>query len=215
MNTCFRCGATIASDTAFCPECGAPQIRVAIKTDAPDSSVSPQPQHSSEPPLVAFSPDKLQWPLFWRAAWLLILLTGIATAVFMPVALLLVLPLSVAAALRIYSRRHLAALRPGQGATMGAGFGGTSFLIGILPHILYFSTHTAEFRDLLSKGMHDALARTPDPQAQKALESILSSNQSILALTIMVLIFMLLIYVVVGSVAGATTIAVSRQKPRL
>jgi hypothetical protein len=215
MNTCFRCGATIASDTAFCPECGAPQIRVAIKTEPSDTGVSPQQAPSPEPLPVSLVPENLQWSQFLRGAWLLILLTGIATAVFMPVGLLLFLPGSVVAALRIYSRRHFAALRPGQGAALGAGFACSAFLLGMLPHILYFSSRPGEFRDLLTKGMHDALARTPDPQAQKALQNILSSNESILALTILVLLFVLLIYVVVGSVAGASAVALSRPKPRL
>jgi hypothetical protein len=116
---------------------------------------------------------------------------------------------------RIYARRYFGLLRTGQGAALGAGFGAVAFVLGTLPAIIYYSGHTGEYRAMLSKGMQDALARNPDPQVQKTLQAMLSSNESVLALTILVLLFMLVIWIIVGSVAGASTVALSKQKPRL
>ncbi len=215
MNTCFRCGATIASDTVFCPECGAPQIRVAVKIEPADAPAVADHAHGLAPLPPALLPDKLNWTQFFRASWLLILLSGIASMVYLPVGLLLFLPGSIVAAIRIYSRRHPAWLRAGQGATLGAAFGFFAFLVATIPPTVYFSAHPGEFHTMLTQQMHEALARTPDPQAQKTLEGILSNNDSLLAFSILVVLFAMVIFLIVGSVAGASTVALSKQKPHL
>lgn len=214
MNTCFRCGASIASDTAFCPECGAPQIRVAIKTEPADAPVAAEQAHAPEPLPPGLVPGKLHWGQFLRSSWLLLLLTAIGTAVFMPVGLFLLLPGSVVAALRTYGRQQYLPLRAGQGAALGAGFGLASFLLGIVPHVLYFSTHPGAFQEMMNKAMHDAILRAPDPQTQKTLTSILSSHEATLAVALLGLLITLLIYTIVGSVAGASTVALTRDKSR-
>ena len=215
MNTCFRCGAAIASDTVFCPECGAPQIRVALKTEPADAPAFADHTHDPEPLPPSLLPDKLNWSQFFRASWLLILLTGIASMVYLPVGMLLFLPGSIVAAVRIYSRRHAGFLRAGQGATLGAAFGFLAFLLATIPPTFYFSAHPVEFRTMLTQQMHEALARRPDPQVQKTLEGIMSSNESLIAFSVLVVLFAMVIFLIVGSIAGASTVALSREKPRL
>src|SRR5574340_280392 len=69
---CHKCGARVEDGVAFCPQCGAPQIRVSalehtsepLPSEAPGASALAQPaapQAGPQPSAVPAGPATLQW----------------------------------------------------------------------------------------------------------------------------------------------------------
>src|ERR1041385_7562161 len=114
---CYRCGSQMGEQTPFCPSCGAPQIRVSVRTAVPDthepdSLNTPPPPLDSAPPqlpggpvgLVPFRP--VLWKKFFRIVFPMAVLVGASTAAMLPVGLLIFLPASVVLAIHLYRRRQ-------------------------------------------------------------------------------------------------------------
>src|SRR5512146_3268581 len=70
--SCHQCGTAVEEGTAFCPQCGAPQIRVASAQQAPASPpLPPGTPETAQPPAepVALEPGTAEAVLPPRIEW--------------------------------------------------------------------------------------------------------------------------------------------------
>lgn len=211
---CHRCGRAIDESAIFCPACQAPQIRVPTPLGAeeplatrPSVSLPEQRYESAAIPATG----QIQWKKFLSTAWPLGIIAGLITGFLPPVGVLLLLPLSVVIAIRMYRRQHFGALRPGQGARLGVAMGLISFC-GFAPVFASLITFNASFHQELLDGMAQAAARNPDPQARQIMEAMINSPQGFAILVAFSLIFFLLIILAFTASAGAIATAASTSK---
>jgi hypothetical protein len=222
---CFNCGAAMDERSPFCPSCGTAQIRVSSReqsSDAldqpPDSSESPsaQPDRSAYPAgFIPGSASNIHWRQYFRAAWPLALVAGIATGLFPPAGFLLFLPIAVIVSLRFYRKYHSGQIRTGQGALLGAAFSTLSFIVVIIMFVVFYTSNGGELRDMLSKSMNEALARNPNPDAAQMMHSLLNSREGMLALISFMMFIFYCINTVFASLAGALAANFGQDKPKL
>src|SRR4051812_6512522 len=106
-NLCHRCNAEVAPGTPFCPQCGAPQIRVA--PSVPQSPISQIDRDEDLRPAVRDPHSTIRWASAlpktavsgFATVALLILIAGLTK---IPAFLFLVIPLGGAFSVLLYSR---------------------------------------------------------------------------------------------------------------
>jgi hypothetical protein len=220
---CYNCGAAM-DERPFCPSCGTAQIRVSPREETPEA-LEPQPgandpatlQHSAGYSAVAMpgSPSNIQWKKYFKTAWPLALVAGIATGVFPPVGFLLFLPVAVIVSLRLYRKHHFGPIRTGQGALLGAALSVLSFAVFALLFQLYYSGHSQEIKDALTSAMNDQLSRNPNPDAAGMMRSLLNSPGGMLAFVGFALFVVFCFNTLFGSLAGALAATFGQDKPKL
>jgi hypothetical protein len=87
---CHRCGSPVAIDAAFCPSCGAPQLRVSLPDETPSAEAegtsaagaAQNPARSAAQPWNVFSGQRpgIDWRRGFRVAVLIAVPVGILTA---------------------------------------------------------------------------------------------------------------------------------------
>jgi len=204
---CNKCGATVEDGTAFCPNCSAPQIRVA----AAEFSTP----FASDFPVQSLAYGAIQWSQALPSAALAGLIS--ALLMFVPLgAFGLGMIASGVLAVLFYRRRHLAiGLTPGAGAKLGAlsgmfGFG--IFCIFTALEVLVFHTGS-QLRTALLEAVQQSAARTADPQAQQVLE-YLKSPAGLTLVMAMGLIVMLVFFLLLSTAGGAITAALLRRSEK-
>jgi hypothetical protein len=213
---CYRCGHTVEEGRPFCPQCGAPQIRVVIPEAA-----GPSPATMSE---ISAGPGetKLDYPILpvtlSRGDTLqsCALAAGSATVLMF----LGLTPLVAAVAAGFLSvvflrRRHTASMQLGAGARLGSLSGMFLFFIaGVLETLVIFATHrTAEIQAEMLERIQQAAARYPAPEVQPFLDFAKSPN----GFTFMLvgsLIFGFLAFLALGAVGGALGAALFGRRSR-
>ena len=206
---CHRCGAVIAEGTAFCPQCGAAQIRVSPAAAPSAPPPSAYQQMPAEPLLPADT--RVDWSVGFRVA----ALAGIIAAV--PSALPLVslgccLWVMGAGALAVmfYQKKRLpgAVVTAGMGARLGA-------VSGLLAFVFYFVLQLAsiaatggggKIRGAMLEGMKQSAARNPDPNAQQMLQKMSTPEGLAILLTFMIVagLFAFIVFGVIGGAIGAS-----------
>src|SRR5256885_3188243 len=119
QQNCHRCGQLIEEQIAFCPVCGAPQIRVSKAPEQPsaaqDSAIlnpSPVPADLSSALAAGLAPTgRIEWKAFIRSAAPLAALSGVLTALLPPFGLFIALPASLVWTISLYRRRRPAPMR--------------------------------------------------------------------------------------------------------
>ena len=202
--------------TAFCPQCRAPQIRVAVpETYTP----SPLTSDSSGPPLPPYFALPLTTGIEWSQALPATALAGLIAAVLMMTPLAgFGLGMLIGGSLSVvfYRRRiPVANITPGMGARLGMvsgilGGGIFAALLGIGIMVLHAWDSV---RGKLIELVEQTAARNPDPQAQQALE-FFKSPQGITLLLTTALIGTLLAFVIFSGIGGALGAALLRRKER-
>src|SRR5882757_7159903 len=135
-NLCHRCNSEVAPGTPFCPQCGAPQIRVTVPaSQAPDPRIDRDEGIHSIPSIPAPPHSTIRW----SSALPKTAVSGFATVAIlilvvsltqMPALSLLVLPLGGAFSVLLYVRGNTKQrLTPGAGARLGAVTGLFSFAV--------------------------------------------------------------------------------------
>ena len=191
--------------TAFCPQCRAPQIRVAVpETVTPsgassDVSFSPLPAYFSSRPI-----NRIEWSQALPAT----ALAGLIAAVLMMTPLQgfgLGALIGGSLAVVFYRRRiPLAKITPGMGVRLGmvSGIlGGAIFAAVLSLRILVFHSGDS-IREQLIEGVQQAAARNPDPQALQVMEFFKSPQGLVLLLTLGALVTFV-IFCGLGGVLGA------------
>lgn len=213
---CHRCGALIAEGAPFCPQCGAPQIRVAVGA-------------SASVPLPPGTPDEIQPPaepvfrpgIAWRAARPSIIIAGVLAAVAAMIApvggigILFWTILGTLVVVRLYSRRPDARLTGASGARLGAATGLAAFLAWVTLFLvaIFGLGQGPQLHEFVIKSMREASANYPTPQATQAMDFITSNSGFATFITLM-LALLLLFSVICGALAGALAGGISARGSR-
>jgi len=222
----------VEDGVAFCPHCGAPQIRVSAAAEpAALPGFSPSTAGEVQAPaapavLIPAPPGTIDWSQGIRASALAGLLLALAIF-FVPVVAaggglvlrlgqaaigLLVLLASwccmvVAGALAVHfyrRRRPQTTVSPGMGVRLGALSGLLGFLFYSVPQAvrLVFFGLGGSVREAMQKAMEQSAAHSPDPKAQEIMRNLMSPEALAVFLTVLVVLF-LLAFLVCSSLGGA------------
>ncbi len=213
---CHQCGAAVEQGTAFCPQCRAPQIRVAVPESLTSSEMAPDRALSSLP---AYFDSPLATRIEWSQGLPATALAGLIAAVLMMTPLAgfgLGMLIGGSLAVVFYRRRMpVANVTPGMGARLGmvSGILGGGIFAALLSigTVLFHAWDT--IRGKLIEVVDQTAARNPDPQAQQALEFFKSPEGVVLLLT-SALVGTLLAFVIFSGLGGAIGAALFRRKER-
>lgn len=228
-HTCYRCHAEIEEGTAFCKQCGAPQIRVAAADGAVVSpplepgtpgEVQPPAQpvglpHTPLPMAPAFPVNER---VNWGDALPGAVLAGglVALAWLIPFLGFLLWPLAagVLAVLLYARRRPLREMASGMGARIGViagllGFGLMALLMSL--ELLAFRG-TDKLRQLLLQTMQQAMANNPDPAAQQAMQKMMTPEGIAVVVTFAMVLFFAM-FLGLGALGGAMGASLLRKRP--
>lgn len=200
--------------TAFCPQCNAPQIRVAVAEILPPSGTI---SDSAIPALPAYLGSSLAPRIDWSQAWPATVLAALIGAVLMITPFAgLGLGMLIGGSLSVvfYRRRVPAArLTPGMGARLGmvTGVLGSGILAIVLAVRALLSHGWESVRADLIAGVEQAAARNPDPQTHQVVE-FLESPQGIVLLLIVALITTVIFFVIFSGLGGALGAALLRRR---
>lgn len=201
--SCYKCGAKFEEGVAFCPQCNAPQIRVAIGENIAAETAMPV-YHS------AYNTSAgIEWSQALPAAVLADVLAAVA-AIFLPLGLA-VLAGGFLAVVFYRRRRPLTQLGPGLGALLGtlSGTLGFGFLVVCLGIAAAVSHSWEQVRHQVMEPVRQAASRSPDPQTQQVLQ-LLSTPAGFVVFLVMLLLMFLLVAGVGGAIGGAM---LRRSKP--
>jgi hypothetical protein len=205
---CHSCHQAVEDGVPFCQHCGAPQIRVAMV----------EPLLASEPAAAeGQSPDafpttqhvsQVASPIEWQNALPACALAAAIAAVLMALGLMVPFLAVVGAgflAVGFYRRRNPGVLiNAGAGARLGAVSGLLCFgMSAVLEALALAIFHKgAVLRDKMLEAIQQAASRTTDPQAVAMLD-YLKSPAGVAVMTVFVLIFAFIAFVVLSSLGGA------------
>jgi disulfide bond formation protein DsbB len=220
---CYRCAAQIDEGIAFCPHCGAPQIRVVPPEENMPASPSPMtpggpaelpptqplpwpPGATPYPPL----PGAIQWDLAWRGA----LLAGAGAAILSAVPIVslgccLWTLGAGAVSVALYQRRVPDTLiTAGMGMRLGALAGVFAFVIHAVVSTASFVAFrsSSEFRRALQEQMDKQLVNSPDPRAQEIMRQMfdwINTPQGMATFMVLILVVLAVMFVVFTAAGGA------------
>jgi hypothetical protein len=208
----------------FCSACGAAQIRVSPRDEPSDNPAFPasgpddtsaSPAHAGYgSPLVPDVPTTIQWGKYFKSAWPLALIAGIATGVFPPGGFLLFLPIAVILSLRLYRKHHFGQIRLGQGALLGAALSVLSFAAVVAIYVLFYPTISGHFRDALIQGLNDSPVHNSNPEGALALRNLLDSPDGVLTLFSFITFFIFCLNTLFACLAGALAASLGQEKPK-
>jgi hypothetical protein len=221
QSDCHRCGQLIEGQPAFCPSCGAPQIRVPRaaetsqeETVSHDAGLAPLPQAHSSLPAEFSSTTGIDWKYFLRTAIPLAALTDVLTVALHPLALFVFLPANLLWAISRYTRHRPIAIGSGQGARMGALMGLLSFAFFAAFFLVSISLQRTQYHDLMVSQINQISAQNPDPQAQHILQWF-TTPDGLITFTAFALITLLLLCLALGSGSGALVGALRKENRHL
>jgi hypothetical protein len=209
---CFRCSNPIEEQIAFCPACGAPQIRVSKPADSlPETQPGPEPTQDpfaaiSDISAIQVNKSGIAWKSFARTAAPLAALTGLFTVPLPPVGMFIILPASVILAIYIYCRHHPAPVRGGEGARLGALTGLLSSFFFAVFFLVTAYLNQAKYREIIVNKVHEIAAQNPDPQAQQMLQWF-TTPHGIMTFTAMFLVTVLVFCLIISAGIGALAVA--------
>jgi hypothetical protein len=225
---CYRCGSPVEDQTAFCPSCGAPQIRVTNEqlttlpqavnrvAEQPLSPVEAASAQSPESSAHTGRSKSLLWGKFLRTALPLAFLTSLACLMNPFFGWLMLLGTVIWGTLH-YQRKHASHISAGLGARLGAFMGlltfGFLFLLVMLDFALsVFVWHNAaEIREELVKKILQTMSQNPDPRALEMAHWLTEGHSLVFFLVLGLLIFLVLL-LLSATAAGAVAGGVSSKK---
>jgi len=209
---CYRCGATVEEGIAFCPQCAAPLIRVALEETADGAGAPP---HSLAPPNLSGA-NAIDWPnAFPSCAWAG-LIAGLLIMVPLGASFWLGMLVAGFLAVIFYHRRQpILELSPRMGARLGAASG----VFGFCTFALLTSVETllrnsgAELRAALLEAVRQSGAHNADPKAQPILD-FLRTPQGLTVVLVTGFVVMFLAFLVFSAIGGAIGAAMLKKKGR-
>lgn len=212
---CYKCGHSIEDGKAFCPQCGAPQIRVAI-AEAPKASTDdrPVPALPLETGAAAGIPLSVLASGWSRHIRPCALAAGIAVVPMFFGVNPFVAALGAGFLAVVLSRRG-SAMRPALGAKFGALSGVLLFAMSTVIELLAVAVlhKGAEIRSQMMDKIQQAAARYPGPEVQPFLDFV-KTSEGFAIMLVASLIFGLVAFVVLGSCGGALGAAFVARRNR-
>lgn len=207
----------MAAGSPFCPQCNAPQIRVATASER-EQVLEPVGPAQIADTFYETSPQQIRW----SAA-----LARTAAAAVASIAMLqlisvftrsgalafLALPLGGWFAVYLYSRRQLGPITAGMGARLGAVTGFLVFLIAIVISAVGVAADRDEVFAMMQKAMKDAAAANPNPQAEALIKQI-STPSGMMTILVLAAILFLFASVILCSLGGAAGASIANRSNR-
>jgi hypothetical protein len=229
-HTCYRCHADIPEGTAFCPHCGAPQIRVALPEGdmqpgvaSPESgqpSASAAPNYWAQPgPAYPAQAGAIQWQLAWKGALLGGLAAAALTAIpFVSIGFLVWMLGAGALSVSLY-RRQLPGMpiTPGMGMKLGALAGVFAFLANAVVATLSFVAlrSSGNLRSALQEQMQKQMSGNSDPKMQQMMQNMLdwiSTPQGAATLLALFLVISGVICLLLTAAGGAIAASMGQRR---
>jgi zinc-ribbon domain len=222
--TCHKCGSTIEEGTAFCPHCGAPQIRVALPEPeapsfAPGTPAEMQPP--AEPvPLTALPLAHSDGAVQWRRAIVPILIGGFSIVVgsIIPISIfwkLLIIAGGASVAARVYrSRSPMATMTGTVGAKLGAATALFSFAVVALVLIVGCLIDSAGIRQQFTAQFQQMQAQITDPNVLANTQQIvqkINTPEGFAAFITASLALSFFVFLAFGLAGGAITGVLMRR----
>ena len=204
---CHSCHQAVEDGVPFCQRCGAPQIRVAtVEPLLASESAADEGQSPDAFPTIQQGSQPAS-PIAWQNALPACALAAAIAAVLMALGLMVPFLAVVGAgflAVGLYRRRNPGVLiQPGAGARLGAVSGLLCFgMSAILEALAPIFHKGAALRDKMLEAIQQAASRTTDPQAVAMLD-YLKAPAGMAVMTVFVLIFAFIAFVVLSSLGGA------------
>jgi hypothetical protein len=213
---CYKCGQSVEDGKAFCAQCGAPQIRVAMPEPAVSSPAGTLP--AVDLPAFPMAPSTLSGTLRgsvlsngvdWRRAFsfcaLAALISVIVTSIRLIGPLVAVIGAASLAVLLYYRRNPI----PAASARSGAKIGALTGLLSSGVYGVFFAIFVAvlraggEFQKQLMEALQQFVTKANDPQVQATFDLLKTPEGLVKMIWGMVGLF--LICIAAGGLAGALT----------
>jgi len=221
---CYRCGAAVEDGIPFCPQCGAPQIRVAGPEPAVhsqthgESYVSP-PEAPVSLSAARFSQSSAPVPIEWSHALSAAAWAGLIAAfvLMLPLAAFGFGMLAAGALTVVFYRRQRpeTEVTPAAGAKLGAVSGVLGFaVLAILMAVGMSLFHMGdELRATFLDTLQQSAAHSASPEAQQLVQ-FFKSPAGFAAMLVAALVVMFLAFIIFSSLGGALGAALLRRKNR-
>ena len=222
-HACHKCGKPVEDGVPFCPQCGAPQIRVMAAVQASSPTSVPGRLNERQFPAPPVTLGELSSGTWSRAWWSANLAAGLGALGALVVAVATGLPqLGFLAwmlgggmlGVVIYRRRqHLAHLTAGMGARLGAMAGLMGFVIfGLLSLVQMLALRgTGQLQAALEQALKASAARSGNPEAQQMVQQFLTP-EGMRTLLILGILLMLVMFLALSSLGGVIAAAFSRRR---
>ena len=205
----------------FCPQCGAPQIRVMAASPPPGRSASGM-MLEGRPELSATLPTLRPLGLYgaWRAANLAAGLGALACLIIAVVTglpqlgfMLWMLGGGMLAVLIYRRRQHLGPMTAALGARLGAMAGLMGFVIfGLLSLVQMLAMRgTGQLQATLEQALKASAARSGNPEAQQMVQQFLTP-QGMRTLLVLGILLMLVLFLALSTLGGAIAGMLSSKK---
>ena len=215
---CYQCGATVQDGVAFCVQCNAPQIRVALaEPSLPGSGgeeiQAPRASYSREP-----NSSRFEWAQALPSAFLGLLIGSILSVILQGAFAVGMLPAGFLSVYFYHRRNPLIGLTVGLGARLGAISGALGFgILGVVTTGATFLLYSAgEIRAKLLKAVQEYISRNADPQIRQAqmqqFLEIYNNRQEFILMLVLASIMMLIIFLALSSMGGIIGAAVLRRR---
>jgi hypothetical protein len=215
-HSCHKCGQIIEEGKPFCPQCGAPQIRVPVAEPAePVHAEVAVMAHAEEPGLPApINPVPTRWLFALQpCALAAVVAVGLTILGLNP----FVAALGTGFLAVIFARRRGLAISipAGAGARLGAASAFLFFSISaIVEMFAVVVLHKgAQVRSEMMDKIQQAAARYPGPEVQPFLDFV-KSPDGFAFMVVASLVFGLLAFLILGSVGGAIGATLFRRRDR-
>ena len=209
---CYQCGATVQDGVAFCLQCNAPQIRVALaEPSVPGDGGEIRTARSSYPGVPVSS--RFEWAQALPSAFLGLLIASVLSLILRGALALGMLAAGFLSVYFYHRRNPLIGLTVGLGARLGAISGALGFgILGVVSTVVTFVSHSvAEIRLIMLKAVQEYVSRSADPQMQQVLE-FYNSRQGFILMLVLGSIMMLIIFLALSSMGGIIGAAVLRRR---
>ena len=209
---CYQCGATVQDGVAFCLQCNAPQIRVALaEPSVPGDGGEIRTARSSYPGVPVSS--RFEWAQALPSAFLGLLIASVLSLILRGALALGMLAAGFLSVYFYHRRNPLIGLTVGLGARLGAISGALGFgILGVVSTVVTFVSHSvAEIRLIMLKAVQEYVSRSADPQMQQVLE-FYNSRQGFILMLVLGSIMMLILFLALSSMGGIIGAAVLRRR---